>query len=133
MTKQTSLSILLALATCAPSLMAQAVETPPVTEIPVVAPESVGMSAAGLGKVSEIMQGYVDDKTTVGGIVMIARKGKICFFESWGLSDLETNKSMEKDSILRFYSMTKAITTAAALMLHEEGKLDVKDLSLIHI
>lgn len=99
----------------------------PVVEIPTVAPEAVGMSSAKLEAVDRVMQGYVDDGEMVGGIAMIARRGKICFFEDYGMADRESGKAMNKDSILRFYSMTKAITTAAALMLHDEGKLDVND------
>ena len=96
-------------------------------EIPIAIPEEVGMSSTKLNQVNEIMQGYVDDGEMVGGIVIVARKGKICFFESYGLADREQGRAMEKDSILRFYSMTKSITTAAALMLHEQGKLNVDD------
>ena len=121
MTRHLTLAILIMMAIRSSNLMAQS------AEIPVVAPESVGMSPDGLKAVDGIMRGYVDDKETVGGILMIARKGKICFFESYGLADRENGRLMEKDSILRFYSMTKAITTAGALMLCEEGKLDVND------
>ena len=96
-------------------------------EIPTAAPEDVGMSSTKLHQVNEIMQGYVDDGKLVGGIVIVARKGKICFFEDYGLADRENNRAMSKDSILRFYSMTKSITTAAALMLHDQGKLHFND------
>jgi len=96
-------------------------------EIPTAAPEAVGMSSAKLESLDRTMQGYVDSGQMVGGIAMIARRGKICFFEDYGMADRESGTAMNKDSILRFYSMTKAITTAAALMLHDEGKLDVND------
>lgn len=94
-------------------------------ELPTASPEEVGMSSAKLAAVDQTMQGYVDDGEMVGGIVMIARKGKICFFEDYGLADREKSQAMRKDSILRFYSMTKAITTTSALMLHDDGKLDI--------
>jgi len=96
-------------------------------EIPTAAPEEVGMSSTKLNLVNEIMQGYVENRKMVGGIVIVASKGKVCFFESYGLADQENDRPMKKDSILRFYSMTKSIITAAALMLHDEGKLNVND------
>ena len=109
-------------------LLTQTALSQPVSkEIPTAAPEDVGMSSTKLNQVNEIMQGYVDDGKMVGGIAIVARKGKICFFESYGLADQENDRPMEKDSILRIYSMTKSITTAAALMLCEQGKLHVDD------
>ncbi|MEO1618669.1 MAG: serine hydrolase domain-containing protein [Planctomycetota bacterium] len=97
------------------------------TVIPIATPEAVGMSASKLSNVDQAMKDFVADGKMVGGIVMIARRGKICFFESYGLADREGNQAMEKDTIVRIYSMTKAITTAAALMLVDEGKLRVDD------
>ena len=108
------------------SVFAQA--TVEVTEIPMVAPARVGMSSERLAEVDRTIQGYVDEGKMVGGIVMIARRGEICFFEDYGMADRENGRAMRKDSILRFYSMTKAITTAAVLMLHDEGKLSPDDL-----
>lgn len=113
-----------ALASCSQLAAADATET--VTEIPVVQPESVGMSSAKLAVVDRQMQSYVDEGEMVGGIAIIARRGKICFFEDYGMADRENAIAMSKDSILRFYSMTKAITTAAALMLYDDGKLDLQ-------
>lgn len=96
-------------------------------EIPIATPEDVGMSTQKLQVVDKAMQSLVDDGKMIGGIAMIARKGKICFFEDYGLANREAGQAMRKDSILRFYSMTKAITTTAILMLSDEGKLDVND------
>ncbi|MEL6106924.1 MAG: serine hydrolase domain-containing protein [Planctomycetota bacterium] len=109
------------------SAPAQDVDVSSPIEIPSVAPEQVGMSSEKLAEVSRVMRGYVEDQKMVGGIVLIARKGKVCFFEAYGQADRESNRPMRKDSILRFYSMTKSITTAAALMLCDEGKLSVED------
>ena len=58
---------------------------------------------------------------------MIARRGKVVHLQSHGLMDLEANKPMCDDTIVRIYSMTKAITTAAALKLCDEGKLTLDD------
>jgi CubicO group peptidase (beta-lactamase class C family) len=96
-------------------------------EIQVVPPTDVGMSAEKLAKVDAAMEELVKQKRIAGGVVMIARHGKVVHFDAYGLRDIENNQPMEKDSIFRIYSMTKAITTAAALMLHEEGKLNIDD------
>ena len=96
-------------------------------ELPSAKPESVGMSSAGLMKVTESLQGFVDEEKVAGAIAIILRQGKVVYFKSFGLRDLEAEKPMEKDSILRFYSMTKPITTVAAMMLVEEGKIALED------
>ena len=94
-------------------------------EIPAATPEEVGMSSAKLKKVDGIFEDFVQKKRLAGGIAIIARKGKIVHFESYGLADLKTKQPMGKDAILRFYSMSKAITSAAAMILVDEGKLDL--------
>ena len=65
-------------------------------EIPTAAPQDVGMSLKKLQQVNEIMQGYVDDGKMVGGIVIVARKGKVCFFENYGLADQESGRAIKK-------------------------------------
>lgn len=96
-------------------------------EIPTAKPEEVGMSAEKLAKVDAAMQDSIKQNRIPGGIVIIARHGKIVHFQAYGKMDLEANKPMTTDAIMRFYSMSKAITTAAALMLYDEGKLDIND------
>lgn len=97
------------------------------TEIPTASPAEVGLSAEKLGKVDAAMEELVAQKQIPGGIVMIARHGKIAHFGTYGMRDIENQTPMEKDTIFRIYSMTKSIATAAALMLHEEGRLNVND------
>ncbi len=96
-------------------------------ELPTATPSEVGMSAEKLNHVDELMQESVAKKLIPGGIVMIARHGKVVHFKAYGKMDLEADKPMTKDAILRFYSMSKSITSAAVMMLHEEGKLNVAD------
>jgi CubicO group peptidase (beta-lactamase class C family) len=83
------------------------------------------MSAEKLAKVGEIMNGFVNDKKIAGGIVLVARNGKLVFQETYGKRNLAGDQPVERDTIFRIYSMSKAITSAAALMLVEEGKLDL--------
>ena len=94
-------------------------------ELPTSTPEAEGMSAEKLAKVGEIMNGFVKDKKIAGGIVLVARNGKLVFQETYGLRNLDGKLPVERDTIFRIYSMSKAITSAAALMLVDEGKLDL--------
>ena len=95
-------------------------------DLPVAAPESVGMSSEKLAKVTELMNQQVTDHKIAGGVVVVARRGKVVYFESYGKQDLASGTPMQRDTIVRLYSMTKAIATAAALMLVDEGKLELE-------
>lgn len=96
-------------------------------EVPQAKPEEVGMSSVKLEKVTSAVQEMVADEKVAGAITMVARKGKIVHFEAYGLRDMEDEKPLEKDTIMRFYSMTKPITTVAAMMLHDDGTLKLDD------
>lgn len=90
-----------------------------------VAPESVGMSSTRLAKIAEVMNQCIAEGKLTGGVVVVARRGKVVYHESFGKRDMEAGKPMEKDTIVRLFSMTRAITTASALMLVEEGKIEL--------
>jgi len=96
-------------------------------EIAIVSPAEVGMSATKLAAVDQFMEKQVADKKIAGGTVLIARNGKIALAHHYGLMDLEAKKPVTADTIFSLYSMTKAITTAAALTLVESGKLGLDD------
>ncbi|HSH95817.1 MAG TPA: serine hydrolase domain-containing protein, partial [Roseimicrobium sp.] len=96
-------------------------------EIPVVAPDKAGLAAEKLVAVDEFMAKAVADQKIAGGIIMVARDGKVGFFKTYGQRDLEAKKPMEPDTIFRIYSMSKSITTAAALKLVEQGKIGLDD------
>lgn len=96
-------------------------------ELPIAKPEEVGLSAAGLAKVDAAIESLLKEKKLAGAIVMIARHGKIAHLKSQGFMDLESGKPMRDDAVVRIYSMTKAIATAGALILCDEGKLGLND------
>ena len=96
-------------------------------EIPVVPAAEAGLSAAKLAEVDKFMEHQVADKKIAGGIVIVAHDGKIGFFHAYGQMDVEANQPMRPDTIFRIYSMSKAITTAAALNLVDAGKIGVDD------
>lgn len=98
-----------------------------VVPLPVGNPAETGMSVEELNKVGPIVQGFITEKKLAGANVLVLRKGKIVYQESFGLRDVNLGKPMEKDTLFRIYSMTKALTSAAAMMLCEEGKLSLDD------
>ena len=90
-------------------------------------PESVGMSSEALERIAPLLQQYVDSGELVGVVSMLARHGEIVHFENYGTLDMNTGAPIEKDSLFRIYSMSKPITTVAAMMLYEEGKFQLTD------
>ena len=96
-------------------------------ELPRAEAEAVGMTKQGLNAVAEEMDRLVADGELVGMTAMIARRGQVVFEHATGTLDLETGAPMQMDSLIRIYSMTKPITSAAALMLVDDGKLDLDE------
>ena len=90
-------------------------------------PEQVGLSAERLERVSRALRGEIEAGKIPGAVALVARKGRIVYFESFGLRDKATGEPMPKDAIFRIYSMTKPFTSVAAMMLMEEGKLVLTD------
>ena len=96
-------------------------------QLPQVAPEQVGMSQERLGRIRPAMERAIAHGDMAGGIGLIARHGKVAYFETWGLADREKNKPMSKDAIFRMYSMTKAVTGVAVMTLYEDGRFSLHD------
>ncbi|MDA0813423.1 MAG: serine hydrolase, partial [Verrucomicrobia bacterium] len=97
----------------------------PAKEIPSVQPESVGMSAEKLTAVDAALQQLIADKKIAGCVVVVTRHGELAYFKAFGMADIESGKPMTTDAIFRIFSMTKAITSASAMLLVEEGKLEL--------
>ena len=95
--------------------------------MPEAAPDSVGMSSERLKRLDTAFQKIIDDKELPGVTVTIARKGKLVYQKSFGFQDREKATPMSNDSIFRIYSMTKPIVSVAAMMLVEEGKLNLAE------
>src|SRR5438270_7890686 len=96
-------------------------------ELPTAKPEDVGLSSKKLQKAHAAVAQLIKDHQVAGAITLVARHGKIVFFEAQGVRDIATGKPMEKDTICRFYSMTKPVTTVAAMILWEEGRFQLDD------
>jgi CubicO group peptidase (beta-lactamase class C family) len=93
-------------------------------EGPVVA-EQAGFSTAGLARIDAYLKNEIDGSKIPGAVMMIQRNGKTAYFNSFGVRDPGTKAAMTPDTIFRIYSMSKPITTVAAMMLVEEGKLQL--------
>ncbi len=93
----------------------------------VSSPESVGFSSQRLNRVNKMMQGYIDDGKLASGLTMLARHGETFHFEPYGVLDLESGTPVKRDTLFRIYSMTKPITSAAVMMLYEEGSFSLDD------
>src|SRR5215471_16737256 len=91
------------------------------------APEDVGLSSERLKRLLTTMQAAVDTGELPGAAVVIARQGQVAFSASVGFRDREAGTPMALDSIHRIASMTKPITSLAAMMLVEEGRLSLAD------
>jgi CubicO group peptidase (beta-lactamase class C family) len=86
-----------------------------------------GLSGERLGRIDDLFEQYVDDEGVAGASVMIYRNGKIGYFKTFGMQDIEGRVPMSKDAIFRIYSMTKPITSTAVMMLYEEGHFFLND------
>ena len=96
-------------------------------EIPSTAPEEVGLSSERLERLTGRMNALVEEGAMVGGLGLIARRGRVAYEESYGQADREADRPMTLDTIFRIYSMTKPITSVAVMMLYEEGEFLLND------
>jgi CubicO group peptidase (beta-lactamase class C family) len=106
--------------------VAAAAERPTAPGLPrATSPADVGMSAERLSRLTAVMKAGVDKGEIPGAVVLIVRHGKIAYLEAVGYRDREQKAPMRPDAIFRIASMTKPFTSLAAMMLEEEGKLQI--------
>jgi len=87
--------------------------------LPTAAPGQAGFSPDRLNRINTVMQEHITAGRLNGASGLIARNGKVIFRETWG--------TYKPDTIVRMYSMTKAVTGVAAMMLYEEGRFALND------
>ncbi|MEZ4884252.1 MAG: serine hydrolase domain-containing protein [Chitinophagales bacterium] len=90
-------------------------------------PETVGISSKQLENIDALFQQYIDKNWLPGGTVLIARKGKVAYFKTFGNKDVDAKIPYQKDDIFRLASMTKSVTTVATFMLFEKGLFRLDD------
>lgn len=90
-------------------------------------PEAVGLSSERLKRLSEALNGYVKDGRLPGGVVLVARRGKVAYTEAFGQRDREAGAPMREDAVFRIASQTKALVSVGVMILQEEGRLLISD------
>ncbi len=93
----------------------------------IATPEEAGLSSKRLDRITPYMQDLVRDNRLPGVLTLVQRHGKVVHFGKFGLMDIEANKPMREDTLFRIYSMTKAITSVAIMILLEEGRFNLYD------
>jgi CubicO group peptidase (beta-lactamase class C family) len=99
----------------------------PAQELSVANPESVGLSAERLARIGAAVERSIDEKRIAGAVTLVARRGHIAWFKAQGMLDREAGKPMEPDALFRICSMSKPITSLAAMILYEEGRFLLDD------
>ncbi len=92
-----------------------------------VNPQAAGLSAERLNRIGVKMETHVAAGRLAGGMGIIMRRGHLGYCESWGFGDKEAGAPLREDAIYRIYSMTKAVTGVAAMLLFEEGAFALAD------
>ena len=95
--------------------------------LPTATPERVGLSTERLQMLSDVLKADVAAGKIPGAVLLVARQGKVAWFEPVGQLDPAAGTPMQRDGIFRIYSMSKPITSVAAMMLVEDGRLKLDD------
>lgn len=90
-------------------------------------PVSAGFSAEGLAHVRDYLRNEVATGKIPGAVLLIQRHGQPVLLENFGVMDVESRRPMTPDAIFRLYSMSKPITSVAAMMLVDDGRLSLDD------
>jgi CubicO group peptidase (beta-lactamase class C family) len=100
----------------------------PVSELKAeVDPAEVGLDSGRLARLDRHFARYVDDGRLAGWLVTVSRHGRLAHVSCYGARDRESGLPVEPDTLWRIYSMTKPVTSVAAMMLYEEGALELTD------
>ena len=119
--KKEALIVLFALLTvCLPAVRAQKIT-------PATTPEAAGFSSERLKRLDTNFNDWVAKGWMNGAVALVIRDGKIVYYKAFGYNDMATKAPLAKDGIFRIASQTKAITSVAVMMLHEEGKFLLDD------
>ena len=95
--------------------------------LPTADPESVGLSSQRLARVTDAFQAHIDAGHIAGVVGAVVRHGRLVYMEALGQADIEAARPMPEDAIFRLYSMTRSITSLAAMILWEEGAFQLDD------
>lgn len=94
---------------------------------PEIEPADAGMDGERLARIDRHFATYVDDGRLAGWLALVARGGRVVHLSSYGMRDREQSLPVETSTVWRLASMTKPVTSVAAMMLYEEGRFELKD------
>ncbi len=86
------------------------------------APAAVGLDPGVLAEATALLEQFVAEGRIAGGVAAIARRGQVGYLRAVGVQDLASKAPMTERSLFRIYSMTKAVTAVAVMMLHDDGR-----------
>ncbi len=86
-----------------------------------------GLSSARLARIEPWMRAWVDSGRLPGMSVIVSRRGEVAYEACYGLADIERDRPMTPETIVRIYSMTKPLTSVAIMMLYEQGRFQLDD------
>lgn len=95
--------------------------------LPSAKPEEVGLDPQRLARIASFLSAEVDANRLPGAVIMVARRGKLALVEAVGFRDKQAGARLEPDAVFRIYSMTKPLVSVAAMILVEEGRLQLTD------
>jgi CubicO group peptidase (beta-lactamase class C family) len=121
-----AIPLLVGLASLGAALMAQSAAPARSAATPTHSP-AASVSAERLARIDVMLQSYVDRGLIPGAVALVLRDGRPIYQKAVGWADKEAGRPMRMDTAFRIASQTKAITSAAALALVEEGKLSLSD------
>src|ERR1700722_13285063 len=100
---------------------------PDVSRAELPSPVAAGFSKEKLERVGDYLRNEVAAGKIPGAVLLIQQHGRPVYFESFGMRDVESRHPMTADTIFRLYSMSKPVTSVAAMMLVDDGKLSLDD------
>jgi CubicO group peptidase (beta-lactamase class C family) len=107
--------------------VAIAIGTLEAQQLPTASPQSQGLAPERLERLHAFLTEEIDAKHYSGAVLLVARNGRVVDWRALGLRDCEAGLAMEKDTIVRIYSMSKIVTTVAAMLLVEDGRIRLDD------
>jgi CubicO group peptidase (beta-lactamase class C family) len=100
---------------------------PALAQTALTIPEDVGLSSSRLALIHDAVKIQIDAGQIPGAIVLIARDGKVVYFEAQGVTNVMSKEPLQPDQIFGAADLTKAVISVAAMMLVEDGKLNLDD------
>ena len=95
------------------------------TQIAMREDDAPGVIVERLGRIDSAINAEIETGDIAGAVALIVKNGEVVYHKSFGLADIESKVPMQTDSIFRIASMTKAITSVAAMVLYEQGRFQL--------